>query len=354
MREKSGIVVLGFAMAALILCVAGGFYVHNLSLQNTNELIRRIRGTQEKRDYSNALNTLGVEILNILEGVNGQNTAIYQARINSEILNAGRYQCSNSNPTPHVINNLNITLTCQTVANPSPGAFPEPYAFILKAYESLAAVVNLPNPVSTVYIRNPSSPGVPPQNTLVFVQQPSNVPINTVIAPAITVEARAPNGNLVNINAFIKISLGVNPGGGVLSGTSTGPMVNGHVTFNNLTIDKVGQNYTLVASSLLLTPGVSNPFNVTGPCEFSFVNVGCGFSAGGIGAGVFGSVYFPLSFVCTFRSCNLSWLKCTSLFGPKIRVDPPFPGTISTCLSLFRADSCTVSLCEIACGPYCP
>ena len=53
------------------------------------------------------------------------------------------------------------------------------------------------------------------------------------------------------------MAIGTNPGGGTLSGTTTVAAVAGVATFSNLSIDKVGNGYTLTASAAGLTGATS-------------------------------------------------------------------------------------------------
>ena len=70
-------------------------------------------------------------------------------------------------------------------------------------------------------------------------------------------------GNLVaNSSLPVTIGIGFNAGPGTLSGTLTRNAVNGIATFNDLSIDTPGNGYTLVATSGLLAPATSAPFNV--------------------------------------------------------------------------------------------
>jgi hypothetical protein len=108
---------------------------------------------------------------------------------------------------------------------------------------------------------------VGPAAKLVFTGQPSNVTVNTPIAPGVQVSVDDANGNLVTTatNA-VTIAIVANPGGGTLGGTLTATPVNGVATFSNLTINKAGVGYTLGATSNpALTAATSTSFNVTAP-----------------------------------------------------------------------------------------
>lgn len=98
---------------------------------------------------------------------------------------------------------------------------------------------------------------------LVFGQQPGNTPAAGVIAPAVTVVIQDENGNPITTStASVTIALGNNPGGGTLSGDLTASPVNGVVTFPDLSIDRSGSGYTLVAKSAGVTDVFSNQFDV--------------------------------------------------------------------------------------------
>lgn len=98
---------------------------------------------------------------------------------------------------------------------------------------------------------------------VVFVTQPSNATAGVGINPAVSVRVVDSRGNTVtDSNANVTMALAGGASGAALSGTSTVVAVNGVATFANLSVDKVGQGYTLVASSDALTGATSNPFNV--------------------------------------------------------------------------------------------
>src|SRR6185503_16573088 len=100
-------------------------------------------------------------------------------------------------------------------------------------------------------------------NKLAFSVQPSNTTSGTQISPAVKVEVRDANGNLVNSAVSVTLAIGTNPASGTLSGTKTVAAVNGVATFSNLSIDKVGSGYTLAASSAGLAGDTSSTFNIT-------------------------------------------------------------------------------------------
>ncbi|HUP00815.1 MAG TPA: invasin domain 3-containing protein, partial [Gemmatimonadota bacterium] len=99
---------------------------------------------------------------------------------------------------------------------------------------------------------------------LQFQQQPTNTTAGAAISPAVTVRAVDGNNNTVTtFNGSVTLSIGTNPGGGTLSGTTTRTAVNGVATFNDLSIDKAGTGYTLVADGGGLAGATSSAFNIT-------------------------------------------------------------------------------------------
>jgi hypothetical protein len=106
--------------------------------------------------------------------------------------------------------------------------------------------------------------GVPTQ--LAFVQQPSNTVGGAPISPAVTVQVRDVNGNLVpTATNAVTVAIGTNPQGGTLSGTTTVNAVAGVATFSGLSIDNVGSGYTLVANASGLAAATSAAFNIVAP-----------------------------------------------------------------------------------------
>jgi hypothetical protein len=105
------------------------------------------------------------------------------------------------------------------------------------------------------------TPGV--AHHLAFVQHPTNTAAGSVIAPSVTVEILDAHDNRADASDAITLSIGNNPSGGTLSGTLTQAADDGLATFDDLSIDQVGDGYTLQADSGVLTLDVSGPFNVT-------------------------------------------------------------------------------------------
>jgi Flp pilus assembly pilin Flp len=101
-------------------------------------------------------------------------------------------------------------------------------------------------------------------SSLVFTTGPSNVAAGAAINPAMRVTVLDAFGNVVtSSSASVTMSIGANPGGAALSGTSTVNAAGGVATFSNLSLNKVGTGYTLVAASPGLPNVTSGTFNVT-------------------------------------------------------------------------------------------
>lgn len=89
-----------------------------------------------------------------------------------------------------------------------------------------------------------------------------------------TVEIRDNLGNRVEgATNSVTITIGTNPGAGTLSGTVTRNAVNGIVDFTDLSINKSGMGYTLIASSGALTRDTSDTFTISPstPTQLAFV-----------------------------------------------------------------------------------
>jgi hypothetical protein len=85
---------------------------------------------------------------------------------------------------------------------------------------------------------------------------------NNPSGPPVTVQLLDANGNLMTgSSAPVTIALGTNPSGATLGGTTTVSAVGGVASFSNLTLDKPGGQYTLVASSRGLTSATSSSFD---------------------------------------------------------------------------------------------
>ena len=101
-------------------------------------------------------------------------------------------------------------------------------------------------------------------DTLGFAVQPSSATAGNIITPAIQVIVRDSVGNPdTSFTKAITITIGVNPSGGILSGTASVAPVNGIAQFGDLSIDKAGTGYVLRASATGAVGASSNTFDIT-------------------------------------------------------------------------------------------
>ncbi|HUQ06163.1 MAG TPA: Ig-like domain-containing protein [Kofleriaceae bacterium] len=102
-----------------------------------------------------------------------------------------------------------------------------------------------------------------PASKLVFIVQPTNALAGAVIAPPIEVRARDQFDNLATgFNGSVTISISNNPGGSNLFGTATRTASAGVVQFDDLSLNRVGDDYTLGVIATNLTPATSAPFDI--------------------------------------------------------------------------------------------
>ncbi|HTH63852.1 MAG TPA: hypothetical protein VL563_04150 [Gemmatimonadales bacterium] len=122
-----------------------------------------------------------------------------------------------------------------------------------------------------------------PLAQLVFAVQPVSTPAGTTIAPAVQVVAQDAAGNTESgFTDSVTLTIGINPGAGTLSGTTTVAAVGGVATFGTLSIDKTGTGYRLAAVSGSLN-NTSNAFSIVAGAPttlvFSVQPVGTGAGA---------------------------------------------------------------------------
>ncbi|HET7248809.1 MAG TPA: hypothetical protein VFI79_03115 [Gemmatimonadales bacterium] len=99
---------------------------------------------------------------------------------------------------------------------------------------------------------------------LAVTVQPTNTTDGATITPAVQLTAQDALGNTATgFSGDVTLGIQTNPGSGSLSGTTTRSAVAGVVAFADLSIDKTGAGYTLVATSPGLTEAVSAPFAIT-------------------------------------------------------------------------------------------
>jgi hypothetical protein len=112
-----------------------------------------------------------------------------------------------------------------------------------------------------------------PAAKLVFSVPPSMAQAGQNLAPALQITVEDATGNrIAGSTAAVSLSIGQNPSGGVLSGTTTANAVGGIATFSDLSIDKAGVAYTLAASATGLSAR-SVPFDIVAgaPARLRFV-----------------------------------------------------------------------------------
>lgn len=102
-----------------------------------------------------------------------------------------------------------------------------------------------------------------PATHVFFFVEPTETQVDAIISPAVVIRARN-SENVVDTNytANVVLAIQTNPGTGVLGGTLTKAAVAGVATFDDLTIDEVGNGYVLRASSGALTVDDSGAFNI--------------------------------------------------------------------------------------------
>jgi hypothetical protein len=99
---------------------------------------------------------------------------------------------------------------------------------------------------------------------LSFTAQPGTTVAGENITPAVKVSVVDRFGNPVGAGTnSITVAIGNNAGNGTLSGTTTAAAAAGVATFANLSINKIGAGYTLVASTGGLNSGTSAGFEIT-------------------------------------------------------------------------------------------
>jgi hypothetical protein len=105
----------------------------------------------------------------------------------------------------------------------------------------------------------------PPLHLVFTVQPRTTLPFMT-IAPAVQVSAEDALGNVVSgFGDSVTIAIGHNGGTltpGTLSGTRTVVAANGVATFSDLSVDQLGNGYTLVVTAKRATGAESAPFNI--------------------------------------------------------------------------------------------
>ncbi|MGH7612719.1 MAG: invasin domain 3-containing protein [Gemmatimonadales bacterium] len=96
-----------------------------------------------------------------------------------------------------------------------------------------------------------------------FFVQPTATAAGTPVSPPVQVEILDLGGNRVTgATNSVTLAMGANPGGGSLSGGGAVAAAGGVATFSNLSIDKAGIGYDLVATSGTLSAATSAAFDI--------------------------------------------------------------------------------------------
>jgi len=100
--------------------------------------------------------------------------------------------------------------------------------------------------------------------TLAFTTQPGTITAGSPIPGPPTVSVLDGFGNRINSpKASVTLAIGVNPASGALAGTTNKLTDSGIAIFDNLTISKPGNGYTLTASAAGFTSATSVAFTIT-------------------------------------------------------------------------------------------
>ncbi|HYC51187.1 MAG TPA: Ig-like domain-containing protein [Gemmatimonadaceae bacterium] len=104
---------------------------------------------------------------------------------------------------------------------------------------------------------------------LAFSIQPTSSIAGDPLSPAVQVEIRDANDNLVtSARDPITIAFSANPGSGTLTGTKTVNAINGIASFTGIWVNKAAPDYTLMATSGSLAATTSSPFTVSPGAPF--------------------------------------------------------------------------------------
>src|SRR5439155_14250337 len=127
------------------------------------------------------------------------------------------------------------------------------------SYWLTATATGLNTATSTVFAVTPAT-----ATQLVFGTQPGTTVADRLISPAVKVRALDALGNLATgFTGSVAVALGAHPRGATLSGTTPVAAVSGVATFFDLSLNKTGTGYTLMAGAGGFTMITSSPFDIT-------------------------------------------------------------------------------------------
>jgi type IV secretory pathway protease TraF len=129
---------------------------------------------------------------------------------------------------------------------------------------SQAATATLQGTATTVPFTATAAAGAAAR--LVFTVEPMDVRQDSVITPAVVVTAYDAFDNVAaGFTGAVQLSLLTNPGGATLGGTTALAAVAGVATFGDLSLNAVGNGYSLLASAAGPVPDTSAVFDVLAP-----------------------------------------------------------------------------------------
>jgi hypothetical protein len=110
-------------------------------------------------------------------------------------------------------------------------------------------------------------------NKLAFVTQPATTAAGSTISPAVQVAVKDNLGNTVTTDNTSQITLALqnNPTGATLSGTLTRTASSGVAAFDDLSVNRRGAGYTLLASAPYITSSTSEGFDITAESTAPYV-----------------------------------------------------------------------------------
>ena len=109
---------------------------------------------------------------------------------------------------------------------------------------------------------------------LIFIAVPFGATAGRVFSPLARVEIEdAAGARVANATNAVTLTIGTNPGGAALVGTTMVNAVSGIATFTGVSLDKAGTGYTLVAAAGGLTSITSTAINVA-PAHGPFAQIG--------------------------------------------------------------------------------
>ncbi len=143
------------------------------------------------------------------------------------------------------------------------------------AVNGVATFTNLSIDRASTYSLSASSPNLTgatsvgfvvragPRARLAFATQPTTAFANAIL-PTLTIEVQDAAGNIVRDGTSqVSLRIGSNPGNAILSGGTVVVTSSGVAAFSSVSINKIGNGYTLIAAAPAFPPAESAPFNLT-------------------------------------------------------------------------------------------